>query len=447
MLRTTISLLIGASLVTFAPQVVHARGCGGARAGGYSGGTAYHGSGGGTAYHGAGGGTAYHGAGGGSAYHGPEGGTAYRSPEGGSAYRGQGGGTAYRGQEGGTAYRGPEGGTAYRGQEGGTAYRGPEGGTAYRGQEGGTAYRGAEGGTAYRGPGGGTAYQGPGGATSYRSPTGTTYGAGVGAAGYNAAHASLPTDAGLGAGLAGGSIAGAGYGALANATAAMPAGIAAAQGAAVRNSFGNYGMYGQGWYAANRSAWAPAGWAAGAAWNAAAWPSVGAWYGWGGNVQPIPYNYGTNVTYQGDQVYVDSQPVASTGEYYQQVSNLAQTAPPPDNSSADWMPLGVFALVKAQQEDPHYILQLAVNKSGAVAGNYSDLIGGTTLPIQGAVDQKSQRLAWIVGNNKNTVGEAGLYNLTQDEAPALLHIGKDKTQQWLLVRLKQRPQDQTQPQP
>ena len=31
----------------------------------------------------------------------------------------------------------------------------------------------------------------------------------------------------------------------------------------------------------------------------------------------------------------------------------------------------------------------------------------------------------------------GVSNLTKDEAPVLIHIGKDKTQQWLLVRLKQ----------
>ncbi len=29
--------------------------------------------------------------------------------------------------------------------------------------------------------------------------------------------------------------------------------------------------------------------------------------------------------------------------------------------------------------------------------------------------------------------------MTQDQAPALIHTGKDKTQQWLLVRLKQPP--------
>jgi hypothetical protein len=101
------------------------------------------------------------------------------------------------------------------------------------------------------------------------------------------------------------------------------------------------------------------------------------------------------------------------------------------------MPLGVFALVEKEQSDPHYVMNLAVNKAGTIAGNYTDLIGGTNVSIQGAVDKKSQRAAWTVGKNKTTVCETGIYNLTQDEAPALIHIGKAKTQQWLLVRLKQ----------
>ena len=71
---------------------------------------------------------------------------------------------------------------------------------------------------------------------------------------------------------------------------------------------------------------------------------------------------------------------------------------------------------------------------------------GTSVPVQGAVDKQSQRLAWTVGNNKTTVGETGIYNLTKDEAPALIHVGKDKTQQWTLVRLKQ-PEQQQQQQP
>ncbi len=33
--------------------------------------------------------------------------------------------------------------------------------------------------------------------------------------------------------------------------------------------------------------------------------------------------------------------------------------------------------------------------------------------------------------------ETGIYNLTQDETPLLVHFGKDRTEQWLLVRLNQ----------
>ena len=54
----------------------------------------------------------------------------------------------------------------------------------------------------------------------------------------------------------------------------------------------------------------------------------------------------------------------------------------------------------------------------------------------GSVDKQTQRVAFTVGDNKDTVVETGLYNLTKDEAPALIHVGKDKTEQWLLVRLK-----------
>ncbi len=41
--------------------------------------------------------------------------------------------------------------------------------------------------------------------------------------------------------------------------------------------------------------------------------------------------------------------------------------------------------------------------------------------------------------------ETGIYNLTKDEASALVHIGKDKTEQVLLVRLKQDDQEQPNP--
>ena len=41
-----------------------------------------------------------------------------------------------------------------------------------------------------------------------------------------------------------------------------------------------------------------------------------------------------------------------------------------------------------------------------------------------------------IGDKENIVVETGLYNLTQNEAPALVHFGPDKVEDWLLVRLE-----------
>ena len=63
-----------------------------------------------------------------------------------------------------------------------------------------------------------------------------------------------------------------------------------------------------------------------------------------------------------------------------------------------------------------------------------------SLSIAGSVDRKAQRLAFTVGDHKTTVFEMGLYNLTKDDVPVLVQHSKDRSDQWLLVRLKQ-PED------
>jgi len=414
MINTTVRLLLGASLALLGPQVVHARGCGGAHASG-----AYHGSGSAGGYHAGGysGGREYSpGPGGSEAMRGGASYHSYEGPHGTSVEHGT---AAVQG-----AAVGPGGAAAGGKVVSGTEVTGPKGesytheSSAGRGvaagPEGAEAGRYGETGSTYHGAGGGSYSQG--------------------AAGYSTAHTALPTDAGFGMPAARtGSTAYAGY----HQTEAVNGNVAAARGAAVRTSYNGYGIYGAGWHAANPGAWSAAGWAAGRAWTPATWPAVGATLGWGTGVQPVAYNYGNNVTYQDDQVYYGSQPVATAEQYYQQASALAQSVPSADATADEWMPLGVFALVQKEQSDPHYVMNLAVNKAGVIAGNYTDVLSGMNVLIQGAVNKKTQRAAWTVGKNKTTVCETGIYNLTQDEAPALIHIGKDKTQQWLLVRLKQ----------
>jgi hypothetical protein len=207
--------------------------------------------------------------------------------------------------------------------------------------------------------------------------------------------------------------------------------------AAVRTGFNGYGAYNQGWYANNPGAWAAAGWGAGNAWRAATWNSVGSWMGY---AQPAPvyYDYGNNVTYQDNSVYVNGESAGTSADYYNQAAQLATTGTQADApaDSGDWLPLGVFALSKSDHPTNNLVIQLAVNKSGVIRGNYTDTATNHTQPVHGSVDKQSQRVAFTIGDNTTTVVETGLYNLTKDEAPALMHMGADRTEQWLLVRMQ-----------
>jgi hypothetical protein len=108
----------------------------------------------------------------------------------------------------------------------------------------------------------------------------------------------------------------------------------------------------------------------------------------------------------------------------------------------EWQPLGVFALVRGEETASDKIFQLAVNKQGVIRGNYYDAIADNTLPVYGSVDREVQRAAWSIGEKKEVVFEAGIANLTRDEAPVLVHYGKDNTQQFTLVRVERSQEEQ-----
>jgi hypothetical protein len=92
-------------------------------------------------------------------------------------------------------------------------------------------------------------------------------------------------------------------------------------------------------------------------------------------------------------------------------------------------------MVQGQGTDSNDLFQLAVNKAGTIRGNYYNALGDTTLPVYGSVDKKTQRAAWTVGERKEPIYEAGFANLTRSETTMLVHFGKDRTQQWTLIRI------------
>ena len=163
---------------------------------------------------------------------------------------------------------------------------------------------------------------------------------------------------------------------------------------------------------------------------------VGGWFGGWWN-QPNYYNYGDNVYYQDDSVYYGDQEVASSEEYYDQASDIAENVPEIDDEKAEWMPLGVFALSESDSGASNLALQLAVSKEGVIAGTLFNETSNSTHPVEGKVDRKTQRAAWRCADDSNPglIMETGIYNLTKDETEALVHFGKEKTQSWLMVRL------------
>jgi hypothetical protein len=179
------------------------------------------------------------------------------------------------------------------------------------------------------------------------------------------------------------------------------------------------------------------------AWTPAVWSGVGAFFGgaWAA-AQPIYYGYGSggNVYYENNAVYVNGQAAGTPEEYYQQTQAIADAAPPVNQASSqdEWLPLGVYAVTSEDTRDSSAVLQLAVNKQGVIAGTYYNEDTQASRPVQGMVDQKSQRAVMTFADGKNTdmVLETGVSNLTQEEAPALLHFGAEQSQPMLLVRLQ-----------
>ncbi|SRR5579875_29567 len=243
----------------------------------------------------------------------------------------------------------------------------------------------------------------------------------------------------------------------------------------VRNNFNHWGAFDGHWWGEHPGAWY-GGWPAGYCYEPTSWAVMAPFLGMttgmmmgmgmgalasggGGNNTttvvnpPVEYDYGTNVTYQGDNVYYGSQPVATAGGYYDQACNVAWAAPPPpagQDSRAnpdEWKPFGVFSLVQQGQTDSTTMFQIAVNKDGVIRGNYYNALTEETKPISGTIDKKAMRACWTIDGAKNVVYDTGVANLMEPQSPILVHFGKDKTQQMLLVRLQQSPGRQQPPQP
>jgi hypothetical protein len=175
-------------------------------------------------------------------------------------------------------------------------------------------------------------------------------------------------------------------------------------------------------------------------WASPEWSSVAPYE----SIPPEPeyVDYGMNVIYEDEVVYVDGQPIPIE-EYYktklEAAANVEQPPPPLPPSdppqASEWMPLGVFALCSEASGDPAMFFQLSINRDGIISGAYKNTISDDNRSIAGRVDKASQGAVWRIGNKATTLFETSLGNLTQSVSPIAIHFDNKRSQVWLLVRL------------
>lgn len=177
-------------------------------------------------------------------------------------------------------------------------------------------------------------------------------------------------------------------------------------------------------------------------WRPCTWGAVTTWIVWDWGT-PIYYDYGDNFYYDGDVVYLDGRRIATAAEYYNQAARIVSRVPDVKDDPEQWMPLGVFTLSPDGKTASSMVMQLAVNKDGVIQGTYYNTENDVSKPVKGMVDKQSQRAIWTFAddNNKAVILETGIMNLTRDQTDVLVHFGKSRTEQWLMVRLKEPPAD------
>lgn len=176
-------------------------------------------------------------------------------------------------------------------------------------------------------------------------------------------------------------------------------------------------------------------------WNVApSWSRVVVWLPWGWNI-PIEYYYSEDgrVYYSrnADEPYFIS--VESNENYDIDAIALANSKPYVSTNQNDWISLGTFGIFsdKDTSQMPQEYLSIAISKDGAVSGAYVNVNDNKPMQIIGAVDKRSQRIAWKFVDQDWPVMEAGLYNLTKKESTMAVYLSWFKKQYRVIAQVEE----------
>src|SRR5262249_3971873 len=121
----------------------------------------------------------------------------------------------------------------------------------------------------------------------------------------------------------------------------------------------------------------------------------------------------------------------------------ATTAQTTATAEGDWLPLGVFAVGRDADAaaQTNRFVQLAINRSGEIAGVLYNSSTDQARDLVGKVDTNSQKAYWSLSNQTDSpIASTGIFNLTEDQTPINVHFSDGSDQTWTLVRLKQEGQ-------
>ncbi len=168
------------------------------------------------------------------------------------------------------------------------------------------------------------------------------------------------------------------------------------------------------------------------------WAAMGSFMGNYLVPTPVYYTYGPggSVFIAGDSVVLDDDKQVSKDAYDQELASQVESIPQGASDELEWMPLGVFTIVDEDVPESTMFLQLAISKTGVIAGMFQNTTTQNVVPIEGSVESKSSRVVLRPTGKEYPLIETGLYNLIQEQTQALVHFEGGKVQQALLVRVE-----------
>lgn len=173
-------------------------------------------------------------------------------------------------------------------------------------------------------------------------------------------------------------------------------------------------------------------------WRPAAWTALATWGAWNWST-PYYYDdagYAYSLSPE-ESTYVDPYNTSTSSSQPAQ-TQPGQSAQTTASASEDWLPLGVFAVASnantATQTDR--FIQLAINRSGEIAGVLYNSETDVAQDLTGTVNDDTQKAYWSLADQPGApVASTGIYNLTEDQTPINVHFSDGSDQTWILVRV------------